>query len=192
MGFNVGGTGLYHTENKNLHAAAAMAPNEAALQEVALRAYGIANTLAGEGLLHQSENLYERALGVLPDHLESINNLAWVLSVQDDVTPLGKARAIELAERAVALTHNTDPAVLDTLAAAYANAGRFSKAAETATRAVALASKKNNSTQLSDILRSHQMAFEARQPIRETKVAFEPVDLGVIRPDRDRMGKRAP
>jgi len=57
------------------------------------------------------------------------------------VSPPGSSRAaIELAERALRLTRD-DAAVIDTLAAAYASAGRFAEAAQAAQRAHSLASQ---------------------------------------------------
>ncbi|MGE5199998.1 MAG: hypothetical protein ACM3H9_10185, partial [Rhodospirillaceae bacterium] len=52
------------------------------------------------------------------------------------------ARAIELGERAVRLTSRQDPESLDTLAAAYAEAGRFGDAAATAREALAVAARR--------------------------------------------------
>ena len=48
-------------------------------------------------------------------------------------------RAIELAERAAELTNYQNAGALDTLAAAYAAAGQFPKAVETAQKALELA-----------------------------------------------------
>ena len=48
------------------------------------------------------------------------------------------------AERAASLTGRQQPAVLDTLAAAYAEAGRFPEAVETARRALAIAIQQND------------------------------------------------
>jgi tetratricopeptide (TPR) repeat protein len=50
-------------------------------------------------------------------------------------------RAVALARRAAELTHNQDANVLDTLAAALAEDGRFDEAAEIERRALALFKK---------------------------------------------------
>jgi tetratricopeptide (TPR) repeat protein len=162
-------------------AVAAAGDNPAALDDLARQALGIGNKLSGAGQLRQAEALYEQSLHLRPDQLESMNNLAWVLSVQGDVTPRGKARAIELAEKAIEQTRKQQAAIIDTLAAAYANAGRYAEAVRTAELAVSLATK-NGSTALSEVLRDHLRSFQAGRPLRESRVVFEQVELGVIRP----------
>jgi hypothetical protein len=56
--------------------------------------------------------------------------------------------------------------VLSTLAAAYAEAGRFSEAAETAQQAFDLARRQHN-PQLAEALRRRVPLFNARTPYRQ-------------------------
>ncbi len=65
--------------------------------------------------------------------------LARTLSVSGDARLRDGARAVGLAERAARLTGYRDPQVLDVLASAYAEAGRFADAASTAATALDLA-----------------------------------------------------
>ena len=74
--------------------------------------------------------------------------------------------AIRLAERACELTQYKSPLIFDTLAAAYAAAGRFPEAAGTAEKAVELAGA-SGQKQLADVIRSHLLLFEAGQPFRD-------------------------
>jgi tetratricopeptide (TPR) repeat protein len=74
-----------------------------------------------------------------PRFLEVTNNLAWLLATTPDPRQRDPAGAVELAERAVRLA--PDAAVVDTLAAAYASAGRFADAVQAAQRAHSLASQ---------------------------------------------------
>jgi tetratricopeptide (TPR) repeat protein len=80
---------------------------------------------------------YEQALRIRPDDPKFQNNLAWLLATTPDVGDPG--RAVTLAERACTLTNNRAPTYLDTLAAAYAAAGRFDAAVGTAQQAIQLA-----------------------------------------------------
>jgi len=78
---------------------------------------------------------YREALRTDPDRMEVANNLAWILATAPDPSLRAPQEAIELAQRAA--RRNSEPSVLDTLAAAYAAAGRYPEAAQTEARAVA-------------------------------------------------------
>ena len=69
------------------------------------------------------------------------NNLAWMLATHPDAKIRNGREAMELAERACRLTNDEIPFYLGTLAAAYAEAGRFGDAVTTAEKARDLARK---------------------------------------------------
>ena len=77
---------------------------------------------------------YEKALNLEPDHPVALNNLAWLLATASDRRVRDIPRAVELAERAVALERNS--MFLDTLAEAYYTAGRISEAVEVIDEAI--------------------------------------------------------
>jgi tetratricopeptide (TPR) repeat protein len=70
---------------------------------------------------------------------------------------------LELAQRANQLAGNGNPVVLGTLAAAYADAGRFPEAVETAQRALQLA-EAQSSTSLAEAIRSQLELYQAGMP----------------------------
>ena len=78
---------------------------------------------------------YEEALRLEPGQAEPTARLARFLASTPDETLRDGARAVPLAERASELTGGENPHALDTLAAAYAAAGRFPAAVTTAHRA---------------------------------------------------------
>ena len=82
---------------------------------------------------------YEQALRIKPDRTESQNNLAWLLATLAPTEGGDPVRAVALAEQACQLTNNQMVPYLDTLAAAYASAGRFNEAVATARKAIELA-----------------------------------------------------
>jgi tetratricopeptide (TPR) repeat protein len=90
---------------------------------------------------------YRRALQVNADQPAALADLAWLLSVASEATLREPAIAVRLAERAVALTAKENAAALDVLAAAYASAGNFMRAVETADAAIAL--KPSNAADIS-------------------------------------------
>jgi len=79
------------------------------------------------------------ALKAQPNWPESLNNLAWILAASSDPALRNGAEAVELAERACEITDYKEPLLVGTLAAAYAEAGRFPEAVSSAEMARALA-----------------------------------------------------
>jgi Flp pilus assembly protein TadD len=101
--------------------------------------------LASEGKLSEAIQEYERAIRLKPDYVEAINNLAYLLATSQNAALRNGSRAIALSQRANQLTSSANPVVLGTLAAAYAEAGRYPEAVETANRAIRLARDAGNS-----------------------------------------------
>jgi protein O-mannosyl-transferase len=73
-----------------------------------------------------------------PDRVFLLNRLGWLLATSPEDDVRNAAKAVEVGERAVRLTSRQDPVSLDTLAAAYAEAGRFDEAAAAAREALDL------------------------------------------------------
>lgn len=83
----------------------------------------------------EARDHYHHLLYRQPDHPQLLNNLAWLLATSPDDAVRDGAEAVRLAERACELTGQRELQLLGTLAAAYAEAGRFEeslRAAETA------------------------------------------------------------
>jgi tetratricopeptide (TPR) repeat protein len=106
---------------------------------------------------------YQKALQIEPDYAKALNNLAWVLATCPQASLRNGNKAVALAQRANQLTGDGNPVVLGTLAAAYAEAGRFSEAVETAQRALQLAETQSN-TALADAIRSQLKFYQAGIP----------------------------
>jgi tetratricopeptide (TPR) repeat protein len=101
--------------------------------------YLYAVTLATQGDARQAVNHYHQALTLKPDLVEALNNLAWILASHPSDALRNGTEAVRLAERACELSERREPVLLGTLAAAYAEAGRFSDAVKTAEKARDLA-----------------------------------------------------
>jgi tetratricopeptide (TPR) repeat protein len=71
-----------------------------------------------------------------PDSPRMLDELAWLLATYPDSQTRDGAEAVRLAERACVLTERRIPALLDTLAAAYAEAGDFPRAINAAEEAL--------------------------------------------------------
>jgi hypothetical protein len=99
----------------------------------------VAAWLAERGDVRAAITHYRRALQASPQLVPALNNLAWLLATSLDDANRNGVEAVELAERACGLTQFQAPIMVGTLAAAYAEAGRFPEAIETAERAAAVA-----------------------------------------------------
>jgi tetratricopeptide (TPR) repeat protein len=110
---------------------------------------------------------YEKALEINPQFADAQNNLAWALATSPDAGLRNGNKAIELAELADQLFKGKNPNIIGTLAAAYAEAWRFSKAATTAERAIRLATAQKN-TGMVDALQIQIKSFRAGFPFRDT------------------------
>jgi hypothetical protein len=68
----------------------------------------------------------------------ALNNLAWALATSENPAVRDGSNAVFFAKRAVAATYRKNPNSLDTLAAAYAEAGKFERAVGAEEEAIAL------------------------------------------------------
>ena len=123
-------------------------------------------------LLHQTRDArdaaeqYRAVLAREPDSLEALNNLAWLLATSRDASVRNGAHAVQLAERAARLTRRKNPVTLGTLAAAYAEAGRYNDAVATAAEAATLADAQGNS-QFAAMNRQLLALYQSGKPFRE-------------------------
>ena len=103
-----------------------------------------------------------------PDDVNLLDGVAWVLATVPNDSIRDGASAVEFAQRAEELTSGREPAILDTLAAAYAEAGRFAEAVQTARKALELAEQQGKRP-LAESIKAKIRLYEAGRPFRETK-----------------------
>jgi len=101
--------------------------------------YRLGLALGQLGRTEEAIDAYRAALKLNPSLAPVLNNLAWALATSSNAQLRNGAEAVQLAERACELTHHTQPWFVGTLAAAYAEAGRFPDAAAMAEKAEQLA-----------------------------------------------------
>jgi tetratricopeptide (TPR) repeat protein len=109
---------------------------------------------------------YEKALEISPQSVSALNNLAWMLATCSNASLRNGGRAVQLALHADQLSGSTDPLVLRTLAAAYAEAGQFGKAIENARAAIQVARMKGDNS-LAAALEQEVALYELALPYRE-------------------------
>ena len=84
---------------------------------------------------------YDAALRLNPEHVVALNNRAWLLATCPDQTIRNGRQALTSAQKACRLTKPVNYDYVDTLAAAYAEAGYFDMAVKIAQDAIKFAPK---------------------------------------------------
>jgi Tfp pilus assembly protein PilF len=131
---------------------------------------GLATALPHLGRSDEAAAQLKAAMQTCPDTPDAMNNLAWTLATSGEAEFRDGVQAVKHAERACELTHNRETMMMGTLAAAYAEAGRFDEAVATAQKACALASESGQqellqkNQELLELYRQHQPYHEAANP----------------------------
>jgi len=125
--------------------------------------------LMGKALLRQGRpaeavGRLQRALELDPNDVPSLVFLARLRAAETEAALRNGAQAVSLAERANALTGGDQPAVLEVLAMAYAEVGRFPEAQAAVRKAIA-GSGAGDTNGVGE-LRERLKLFEASRPFR--------------------------
>ncbi|MGQ0733150.1 MAG: tetratricopeptide repeat protein [Acidobacteriota bacterium] len=122
----------------------------------------LASVLASIGRADEAIPHFREAARLDSSNVQAHRNLAWYLATSRALGPTGAKEAVAAAELAVRLTAARDPQALDALAAAYAAAGEFDRAAQTATRALTLVQDET----LGREIRQRLALYESGRPYR--------------------------
>jgi len=110
--------------------------------------------------------LIDEGIKANPNEVELVNGLAWLLATCPADGVRDGRRAVQLAEQACKAASFRNHAYLDTLAAAYAEAGDFTEALKTVGQAIRLAREGNDS----DAVRKYQerqALYQQNKPYRD-------------------------
>jgi Flp pilus assembly protein TadD len=110
---------------------------------------------------------YQEALRLNPDFLPVLSNLAWLRATCGQSELRDGREAVSLAERACQLSQRRNPNFLGVLAAAYAEASRFSDAIQTIQEARTLA-QASGASQLLPLHAQMLELFQAGKPFHES------------------------
>jgi tetratricopeptide (TPR) repeat protein len=130
--------------------------------------YYLGQVLMQMGKINEAITHFEEAIRLEPNWVELMNNLAWFLAANRETAIHNPDKAIRLAQQACELTNYKEPQLLDTLAVAYASAGDFSKAIETAEKALELCQSPEQNT-LKKGIESRLVLYKAGKPYIETQ-----------------------
>jgi tetratricopeptide (TPR) repeat protein len=150
-------TGRVNEAMNELQKALEIQPNYASAHND-LGAFLIMQGRSAEAIEH-----LQKALKIQPGNVDFQINLAWVLATDPDASLRNGDKAIELAQQANQSTGESNPDILRTLAAAYAEGGRYSNAVATAQRALAQAVARNY-TNPTDALRREIELYRVNRP----------------------------
>ncbi len=119
------------------------------------------------GKVQDALTQWRETLKLQPDNLLAMSQMAHALAASPESADHNVNEAVRLAERAVQLSNAQDPRYLDTLAIAYAAAGRFPEAARTAQAALDLATQQNRS-QLVEALNTRIRLYKSGQMYQDS------------------------
>jgi protein O-mannosyl-transferase len=136
----------------------------------------LANLALGEALFYRGEAgralvHFQKVIRLNPPN--GLSGLAWVMATTSDPKCRDGAKAVQLAEAANKMTGYKNPDMVDTLAAAYAEAGRFSEAIATARQALELARAAGKADLARDIERRISLYQQGRAYRDEAYATFQ-------------------
>lgn len=126
----------------------------------------LGHALLATGAYERAAAALERAIEPDPDNITALNDLAWLLATCPDANLRDGPRAVELAQAACDATSNADANLLDTLAAAFAEAGDYAQAVGTIERAIQLALAAEMRA-LADTLEARRELYRQERPYHE-------------------------
>jgi tetratricopeptide (TPR) repeat protein len=129
----------------------------------------LAHTLLELGRVRSAIEQYYEILKLKPDDPETLNRLGWLLATTEDASIQNSSEAVKFAQRACELTGFEQAELLDTLAAAYAAAGRFDDAIATAQQAIDAAKTGGLEDLVSDFQNRLEL-YRAGQPYRQKQL----------------------
>ncbi|MBN1788373.1 MAG: tetratricopeptide repeat protein [Sedimentisphaerales bacterium] len=130
--------------------------------------YHFSHVLIRQGKINTAVIHLEKALQLDPDWPQVLNDLAWILSANKNHAIRNPQKAVRLAARACELANYQKPELLDTLSVAYAAAGDFDKAVETAQKALQLC-RSAEYEMFKEEIEKRLILFKESKPYFETK-----------------------
>jgi tetratricopeptide (TPR) repeat protein len=129
----------------------------------------VGTVLVQQGRVAEGVDEWQKVLVVDPDNGNAMSNLAWVFATSPDPSLRDGPKAVQLAEQALRISGGRIPILVRTLAAAYAESGRFSEAIQTAQRGIELANSQGNSALVME-LQGAIALYQEQQPLRDSSL----------------------
>ncbi len=153
----------------DLNTALSLAKREGSRDLTAVTFAEFAHLVLLEGRPAEAQDYFRKALRESPNEPSIYNNYAWVMATSRTDAVRNGPEAVKMALKACELAKWSDPSDLDTLAAAYAEAGDFANAVKWQTKAMdLLKGGKDDKRNLAD-LNSRLTLYKNHQPYRSDK-----------------------
>jgi len=120
-----------------------------------------------QGKVAEAITQFKKTLQAKPDWILTMNNLAWILATYEEVWLREPDEAVRLAKRACTLTDFKRSDLLDTLAVAYAAAGRFPDAVNTVEKAIE-AAQSSGHMELAEEIKERMNLYKSGKPYQES------------------------
>jgi tetratricopeptide (TPR) repeat protein len=127
----------------------------------------LGTVLIQQGRVGDAIEQWQETLAAEPENGNAKSNLAWVFATYPEASFRDGLKAVQLAEQALQLSGGKNALIFRTLAAAYAENGRFAEAIESAQRGFELATEQANSG-LAAELQNNILLYRAGSPLRDT------------------------
>jgi tetratricopeptide (TPR) repeat protein len=135
--------------------------------------YNLANALRSMGTWDEAIVRYEQVVERNPSMVLAANNLAWIRATHPDSTLRDGSVAVELATSVCEQTQHREPSFLDTLAAAYAEAGDFARAVEIIDQAVLLLQEAGAPDATTQALKDRGQLYSDQKPYRDSSMSVD-------------------
>ena len=135
----------------------------------------LGTVLIQQGRVREAIEQWQETLAMQPENGNAKSNLAWVFATYPEESVRNGTQAVQLAAQALQLSGGKNAIILRTLAAAYAESGRFAEAVHTAERGLELAIGQGNA-HLAAELQQNIALYRMNSPLRDTS------PVGVHRP----------
>jgi tetratricopeptide (TPR) repeat protein len=123
--------------------------------------------LIQQGRVREAIEQWQETLAMQPENGNAKSNLAWVFATYPEESVRNGTQAVQLAAQALQLSGGKNAIILRTLAAAYAESGRFAEAVDTAERGLELAIGQGNAGLAAELQRNIAL-YRMDSPLRDT------------------------
>jgi Tfp pilus assembly protein PilF len=130
----------------------------------------VGTVLIQQGRVAEGVEEWQKVLAVEPDNGNAMSNLAWVFATSPEDSLRDGAQAVQLAEQALRISGGRIPMIFRTLAAAYAESGRFPEAVQAAQQGMQLANSQGNLGLVTE-LQGNITLYQQQQPLRDPSLA---------------------
>ncbi len=126
----------------------------------------LSNLLSEQQRYAKQKELLANAVANCPNELDLANDYAYLLATAPDAASRDGRESLRIALEVTRGSSSPNPAHLDTLAAAYAENGEFSKAIETQRQAIELLTTRRMPDEVVAAFRASLASYQAGEPVR--------------------------